>query len=303
MIEWTTHPLRTLLFAPGSEPRKLARVATFGADAVVMDLEDAVAETQKSAARVLIRDALDRRSSADAPSAAPRGTATFVRVNGPKTARMQEDLRSIICPALDGIVVPMVESTDTLAVVDQILAEEEAAAGMEVGRVRVLAQIETARGVASCQEVCDTAPARLLTIVFGSGDFSADIGVDLSREGAELAYARSRIVVAARAAGLLRPLDGPFFDLTDSDGLSADSARSRGLGFQGRVTVYPPQVQPINDAYSRLSKADLTQAQRIIDAFQRAEQDGLASIRVGGQFVDYPIYQRALDKLRLHPTA
>lgn len=290
-IDWTTQLLRTLLFAPGSEPRKLAKVATFGADAIVMDLEDAVAEAQKTAARGLIRDEL---------STARLQPATFVRVNGPKTGRMAEDLRSVVCPALDGIVVPMVESTATLALVEEILAEEERAAGMEVGSVAVLAQIETARGVAACQDICDTAPARLLTVVFGTGDFSTDIGVDLSPDGGELSYARSRIVVAARAAGLLRPLDGPYFELADDTGLMSDSIRSRALGFQGRVTVYPPQVQPINDAYSRLSDAELAQSRRIVDAFRHAEQGGHASIRVDGQFVDYPVHQRAVEKLRLH---
>lgn len=291
MVDWTTHMLRTLLFAPGSEPRKLAKVGTFGADAIVLDLEDAVAEAEKTAARKLAREAL--------PTYGNEAVA-FVRVNGHQTGRMADDLRSVVCQGLDGIVVPKVETAGTLALVDQILAEEEAAAPMEVGSVRLLALIETARGVASCQEICDTAPARLLTTVFGLGDFSTDIGVDLTSAGAELLYARSRIVVAARAAGLARPLDGPYFDLSDAEGLMADSARSRGLGFQGRVTVFPPQVAPINSAYSRLPDAEVERARRLVEAFERAERDGLASIRVDSQFVDYPVYQRAVEKLRLH---
>jgi citrate lyase subunit beta / citryl-CoA lyase len=291
VIDWTTQVLRALLFAPGSEPRKLAKVGSFGADAIVLDLEDAVAEEEKSTARTLVRDALATYSP---------HTPTLVRVNGPNTGRLVDDVRSVVCGELDGILLPKVEDCESLAVVDGILAEEERARGLEVGGIRLLALIETARGVASCDEILGSAPARLVTAVFGLGDFSTDIGVDLTPEGTELLYARSRIVVAARAAGLARPVDGPYFDLADTDGLLADSIRSRRLGFQGRVTVYPPQVEPTQRAYSWLPDDEVERARTVVDAFEQAEREGLASISVDGQFIDYPVYERAREKLRRH---
>lgn len=291
MIDWTTRLLRTLLFTPGSDPRKLAKVGSFGADAIVLDLEDAVAEEEKSMARALVRGAVPSYGT---------GQAVLVRVNGQQTGRMADDLRSTVRPGLDGVVVPKVEDAETLHNADRVLAEQEEAAGMDTGSIRVLALIETAKGVAACEDLCSRAPSRLHTTIFGLGDFSTDIGVDLTTGGLELLYARSRIVVAARAAGLARPIDGPYFDIADAEGLTADCVRSRQLGFQGRVTVYPPQVEPTHHAYSSLPEAEVEKARMIVDAFEAAESEGVASIRVEGQFVDYPVYHRAVEKLQLN---
>ena len=122
----------------------------------------------------------------------------------------------------------------------------------------------------------------------------------ITAEGSELLYARSRVVVAARAAGLRQPLDGPYLDLHNISGLVADCRRSRGLGFQGRVVIYPDHVAPTKEAYSALSAEEAESCRQIVSAFESAEASGLASIQVDGRFIDYPLYYRARHKLSLY---
>jgi citrate lyase subunit beta/citryl-CoA lyase len=288
-VDWEERPLRSLLFAPGNHPRKLEKVGTFGSDAIVLDLEDAVAEAEKEAARGTVRAALPTYTSR---------SAVFVRVNGPETGRMEDDARAVVCPDLDGIMVPKVERPETLPELDRLLGRLEREQGLPEGQVRLLGLIETALGLVRSEEIALAAPPRLLTLVFGLGDFSTDIGVDLTPDATELLYGRSRVVVAARAARLQPALDGPYLDLHNVDGLVADTLRSRQLGFQGRVVVYPPQVDHVQRVYADLPEEEAERARRIVQAFEEAEAAGSASIQVDGRFVDYPIYERARDKLR-----
>jgi citrate lyase subunit beta/citryl-CoA lyase len=285
-----TLPLRTLLFAPGNHPRKLEKVVTFGADVVVLDLEDAVADAEKTAARGLVRDALSRYGDE---------TTAVVRVNGETTGRLEDDMRSVACRSLSGIMVPKVEDPGTLDRVEEILLDVESGLGVDAGSLLLLVIVETAKGIVRCEEIAAAAPSRPVALVFGLGDFSVDIGVDLSREGDELLYARSRLVVAARAAELQAPIDGPYLRISDVEGLEEDCRHSRGLGFQGRVIIYPGQVEPAARAYSELSEEEEARCHAIVEAFEAAETSGSASIQVGGGFVDYPIYERAKRKLLL----
>jgi citrate lyase subunit beta/citryl-CoA lyase len=290
-VMWEEQPLRSLLFAPGNHPRKLEKVGSFGSDAIVLDLEDAVADAEKEGARGTVRAALE--------TYAPP-TAVFVRVNGSETGRMEGDVDAVVCGHLDGLMVPKVERPETLADLDRQLEDLERERGLPPAHVRLLALIETARGLVHCEQIALAAPARVLTLVFGLGDFSVDIGVDLTPDATEILYGRSRVVVAARAARLRPALDGPYLDLQNVDGLVADTRRSRQLGFQGRVVVYPPQVEHVQRTYSELSREEAERAQRVVDAFEEAESLGSASIQVDGRFVDYPIYERAREKLRLY---
>lgn len=283
--------LRTLLFVPGSDRDKLGKVGRFGSDAIVIDLEDAVAAEHKTEARELAREAVP--SYGDEP-------AVMVRVNGHAGGRMLDDIAAVVVPGLDAIMVPKVENRRELATAHAALTEAERAAGMAAGTVRLIPLIETPRGIARCESIAEAAPSRMLTLAFGSGDFTTELGVEPSADGLELDYARGRLVVAARAARLARPIDGPYLDLGDLEGLERDCERSRQLGYQGRVIVYPPQVTVAQRAYSAVSKAAVEQARRVVEAFEAAEARGVASIRVNGYFVDYPIYRLAQERLRLY---
>jgi citrate lyase subunit beta / citryl-CoA lyase len=290
MIDWTRLPLSTVLFAPGSEPRKLARLPTFGASAIVLDLEDAVAEDRKTEARAITAEAV-----AGYDVSAP----VLVRVNGETTGRMADDIEAVVVPGVDGVLIPKVESPELLVTVDRAIAAAERRHGLPEGSIGVFALIETGVGLSRCDQVLDGAP-RVVTAFLGLGDLTTDLGIDLSPDRSEVLYARSRIVVAARAAGLVKPIDGPYLDLGDEAGLVADTERSRRLGFQGRVIVYPPQVAPANRAYGLLAPEEAERLQRLIDAFEQAEREGIASLRHDGEFVDYPIYHRAKELMMRH---
>jgi citrate lyase subunit beta/citryl-CoA lyase len=288
VINWDEQLMRALLFVPGSDERKLARVGSFGADVIVIDLEDAVADEEKTAARVTTRAAMPTYGDQQ---------VVAVRVNGIETGRIEDDIAAVVCPELAAIMVPKLEDTDTLRVVDALLESAERAQGIGPGSVRVIAIVETPRGIVRCDEILEQAPSRTVTAVFGLGDFSVALGVDLTPEAAELAYARGRVVVATRAAGMVPPIDGPFLNLEDEQGLLHDSRRARSLGFQGKVAVYPPQVDTIQRAFSELGESEIAQTRRLVEVFEEAEARGVASIRVDGKFVDYPIYNLARQKL------
>jgi citrate lyase subunit beta/citryl-CoA lyase len=289
-VAWESQPLRSLLFAPGNHPRRLAKVGEFGSDAIVLDLEDAVADAEKIAAR----------DSARAAIPTYRDSVVVVRVNAVRTGLTEGDVDAVVCAELDCLLVPKVEDAETLPALGELVGRLECERGLDAGQIRILALIETAAGLVRCEEIALAAPERVVTLVFGLGDFSVDIGVDLTREATELLYARSRVVVAARAAGMPAPIDGPYLDIHDLEGLVENSLLSRRLGYQGRVAVYPAQVDPVQRAYSELSAEEVEQARRVVEAFEEAEAAGLASIQVDGRFIDYPLYHRARHRLRLH---
>lgn len=288
-LDWDQRVLRSVLFAPGNHPRKLEKVGSFGADVIALDLEDAVADAEKPAARKQVRAAL--------PTYDER-TIVSVRVNSADTGRLEEDLEAVVCEDVDCVMVPKVESVETLPWVDSLLGRLEKEHGLDEGSIRVLTLVETALGIVRADEIALGSPARVLTLIFGLGDFSNEIGVDLTADGAELLYARSRVIVAARAAQLRPALDGPYLDLRNYEGLLTDSQHSRQLGFEGRVVVYPPQVEHVHRAYSDLPPEEAEAARRVVEAFEEAEAEGSASIQVDGRFVDYPIYWREKRKLQ-----
>jgi citrate lyase subunit beta / citryl-CoA lyase len=282
------HGLRSLLFAPGNHPRKLAKVDTFGADGIVLDLEDSVADPEKDAARSMVRDALATLETE---------TIVCVRVNAYETGRLEGDLDAVVMPGLGAIMIPKVEDPSTLALIGRLVSQMEIERGIETESIRLLALVETARGLVRCEEMALAAPERLETLIFGSSDLSADVGIDVSSGSTELLYARTRIAVAARAGRLAAPIDGPFLGLNDAEGLAADTERSRRLGYQGRVVIYPPHVEIAQRIYSTLTEAECAHLRRVIEAFEASEQAGSASIQVDGQFVDYAIYRDALSRL------
>ena len=280
-------PLRTLLFAPGNRPRMLQKVGQCGADAVILDLEDAVPISEKEATRQAVREA------AGAIDACP----VYVRVNPlVATAEFSQpigeaDLAAVVRPGLAGIILPKVESPDDLRRADALLQELETQHGLASGSVDVIPIIETALAVQRAYDIA-AAGTRVKRLAFGAGDFTRDIGVAWSRRETESQYARSALVIASRAAGLEPPLDTVWVDLRDQRGLTRSARTAKQLGFQGKMAIHPSQVEPINTVFSP-SAAEIAFATRVVDAFTQAEADGLASIQLDGQFIDYPIVESA----------
>lgn len=280
---------RALLFAPANEARKVRRLPTFGADAVVLDLEDAVADSEAAAARAAAAAALA------APGLRDGAAVRCVRINSWSSGLGPVDLRGLPVGLLDAVVVPKVETAAELAEIDRELARAERLEGLEPGAVGLVCLVETARGIAGLPRICADLSARVARLVFGSGDFTAELGVTWRPMSPATVTARGLVVLHSRAAGLPPPFDGPYLDIHDLDGLRRDCDDSLAHGLTGRVCVYPAQVAVAQAVYA--DDADLDRARRLVDAFEVALGAGSASIQFEGVFVDYPIYEQARRKV------
>jgi len=267
---------RSFLFVPGDQEAKISKAASFGADALILDLEDAVAVDQKVAARRHVHQALADITEVD----------VFVRANPAGTPWHEDDIRSAVCVGLRGVVLPKPESARVVTDVDRRIREAELDAGLEPGTVELMVLIETAAGVLHAQEIAAAAP-RVAFVAFGAYDFARDLDLRLTSSGEELLVARMAVVMAARAAGLT-PVDTVFADLRDTVGFEQDCLRARNLGFAGKMAIHPNQVATIHLHFSP-TKKELNDARRVVEAFDRAEAEGLAAIAVDGKLVDYPI--------------
>ena len=281
------HPLRSLLFAPGNHPRKVEKVFQVGADVVILDLEDAVAITEKPATRATIVDALKKQR---------RGLG-YVRVNSLDTEFAWGDFAGVVGAWVDGIVLPKVETADQLQTADWLLAQLERENGMEIGSIDLLPIIETGLGLYNIEAIT-MAGTRVKRVSFGAGDFTRDMNLVWTGPEQELAYARSRIVLASRAAGIEPPIDSVFIDLKDREHLELSTQKALEFGFQGKLCIHPDQVNLVNDVFTP-DVAEVTRAKRIIAAFEEAEATGSASIQVDGYFVDYPIVEKARRVLEI----
>lgn len=280
---------RTFLFAPGNHPRRVEKALGLEADAVILDLEDAVAVSDKPAARKSVAEALRR----------PRRGRGYVRVNAPSTPFCYRDLVETLHDKVDGVFLPKVESAADLHAVDWLMAALERDQGIVEGSIDLVPMVETAAGVARVDRIVQArnlrpyrAPWRVKRVAFGAADFSFDAGLAPSLEEPELAGARNRVVLASRAAGMEAPLDSPWFHLRDMDGFRRALERSRRGGFQGRLCVHPDQVPVANEAFTP-SADEVARAERIDAAFREVEARGGAAVEVDGQMVDYPVVYRA----------
>ena len=288
---------RSFLFAPGNVPRRVEKALTLGADAVILDLEDSVAPSDKPAARKSVAEALMR----------PRKARGYVRVNAPSTPFCFRDLLETIHAKVDGVVVPKIESAADLHAVDWVMANLEREQGIAEGSIDLMPIVETAAGVQRADRILQARNLRpyqgawrVRRIAFGAGDYANDVGLSPTLDEAELADARSRLVLASRAAGMENPIDSPWFHFKEPEAFERALERSRRGGFQGRLCVHPDQVGPVNRAYMP-SEEEIARAERIVAAFKDAEARGAAAIQVDGQMVDYPVAYRAqalLDSVR-----
>lgn len=272
---------RTFLFAPGNHARRVEKALNLTADAVILDLEDAVAEKEKPTARQAVLSAATRQ----------RRTRLYVRVNAMHTEWGYADLVAMVAPDIDGIVLPKLESADEIKAVDWLLGALERQGGLPPGGIDLMPIVETATGYANIAGIAG-AGTRVKRLAFGAGDFTLDLDITWSRDELELLTYRSGFVAASRVAGLEAPIDTVWVDLQDRDGYQQSAARARALGFQGKFCIHPEQVPVANGIFGPTAEA-VAQAHRVIAAFAEAEAQGLASIQLDGRFIDYPIAHRA----------
>lgn len=265
---------RTFLFTPGNRPERLAKAAGLACDAVIFDLEDAVpmAAIEKEAARTAATEALSTLEF----GTRERG----VRINPLSGPYGRGDLLAVVAAPLDWVVLPKCEDAAQVTQVAQILQ----AAGCGAG---IIPMVETAKGLVNAEAIA--AAPRVAALFFGAHDFSVDIGAEL--DGQALLYARSRVVVAARAAGV-DPIDSPYAQIDDPVGLVQEAVQARRLGFAGKQVIHPSQIGPVNQAFTP-DPSQVAWAQRIVDTYSQAEAAGLGAVAAGGEMIDAPVVARA----------
>lgn len=282
--------LRSYLFAPGNDERLLEKVFAAGADAVVLDLEDAVPPAEKDRARERVARSLAARPAGAGPRA-------FVRINGVASGRWEEDLQAVVCPTLAGLRVPKAESAEDLARVAAALVRAEERARLAAGSVELVATIETARGVASAAEIA--AAPRMRNLTFGAADFASDVGAEPGEDETETLLARSRLVLASRLAGIDPPVASVFTRLADDEGLRRSTEAGRRLGFFGRSCIHPRQVRVVHEVFTPGPEA-VARARRIVEAFEKGVAASSGAVTTeDGQFVDLAVARRARALLAL----
>ncbi|MGZ8154627.1 MAG: HpcH/HpaI aldolase/citrate lyase family protein [Burkholderiales bacterium] len=270
---------RSLLFVPANRADMLAKAPSYGADALLFDLEDSVPVAEKAKARGLAREFIGRH----------KATSTiYVRVNALHTGMLQEDLDAIALDGLTAIRLSKAESAEAIHTVDALLTELERSRGLQQGTIGISPSLESAKGVWFAYEILSASP-RIRSVTAGTaqdGDLQTDLGYVWSAEGNEVLYVRSRILLAARAAGVEHVLDGSYANVRDPEGLRICCEAARKLGYRGKSAIHPNQIETVNRIFTP-SAEELDYYRRVVEAFDAALARGSAATTVDGKLVDY----------------
>ncbi|MGL5437188.1 MAG: HpcH/HpaI aldolase/citrate lyase family protein [Lachnospiraceae bacterium] len=281
--------LRSLLFLPGNNPNMLGNGDILGADGIIFDLEDAVAVDEKDAARILVRNCLRTVNRT--------GITTIIRINAPGDGTLwQEDLAELVTCQPDLILVPKVSRPEDVQAVSECLAALEREHDICEGQTGILALIETALGVEQAFLIAQADP-RIQGIFLGAEDLTADLQCVRTSEGTEIFYARNRVVLAARAAGVAA-IDTPFTDVNDEAGSRQDAVFAKSLGFSGKAAISPRHVKAINQVFSPTAE-EIAYAYEVLEAIEQAEAQGKGAISLYGKMIDKPIVLRARQVLSM----
>lgn len=279
---------RTVLFAPGDDQKKTGQVFTAGADAIVLDLEDAVTPERKNIAREIVREALPKPSP-PVPS--------FIRVNPVSSPYILKDLEMVVHLPVAGIMLAKAESGEEVRRVDWLLNLLEQDRKITPGRLVIIPFIESARGIERAEEIAGAA-TRVWCLAFGGNDYTMDIGVNYSQEGTELFYARCRLVTASRIAGIAPPLDTVNPNFKDIQALVKEVKQVKQLGFQGKLVIHPVQVNPVNEVFTP-TPDEIAWAKKVVDIFAQAQAKDAGVIQMEGKMVELPVVRRAQQILSL----
>ena len=283
---------RTMLFVPGNNPGMLRDAHIYGADSIMIDLEDSVSINEKDAARMLVYYALTNIDYGN--------TEVIVRVNPLNTPFGRDDYEAIVRAKPTAIRMPKTETAEDVEEADRVITEIEKTAGIKNGTVKIFAAIESAKGVLNAQKIA-VASKRLIGIALGAEDFVSDLKTNRSKEGIELLVARNMILFAARAAGL-DAIDTVFTDVNDEETFRNEVALIKQLGFDGKSIINPRQILIINEIFTP-TKEEIIKSKKIIEAMKEAEMKGSGVISLNGRMIDKPILDRALRILSLAEAA
>ncbi|SDE29717.1 HpcH/HpaI aldolase/citrate lyase family protein [Sporomusa acidovorans] len=275
---------RTLLFIPGNNSGMLQNAGILGADALIFDLEDAVAPQEKDAARLLVGQALRTIGYGRCEK--------IVRIN-PLDVSAEQDIRFIVPCHPDALMIPKVNTPEDIRQAATWLEQYEAP---DQKPVKLIALIETPLGIANCFPIA-SAHQRLVAMALGAEDYTASLGVQRTKEGREIFTARTTLVNAAAAAGI-QSIDTPFTDMLDEEGLVRDVAFARHIGFKGKLVINPRHIDAVHEGFSP-SAAEIMWAHRVVAVIKRAAEQGTGAVSLDGKMIDKPIVERAERVLQL----
>ena len=273
---------RSMLFVPGSNAAMISNTFIYKPDAIMFDLEDAVALKEKDSARILVAHALQHPLYQE--------IETVVRVNPLDSEFGLADLNAVVRAGVDVVRMPKTETAQDVIDMDREITEIEKVCGREVGSTKMLAAIESPLGITQANQIA-TASKRLIGIALGAEDYVRNLKTERSPEGIELLFARCSILQAARAAGI-QAFDTVYSNANNEEGFLAEAALIKQLGFDGKSLINPRQIELLHNLFAPTQK-DVDQARRIIDAAEEAKRNGLGVVSLNGKMIDAPIIDRA----------
>ncbi len=277
---------RTMLFLPGNNAGMLGNGDVLGSDSIILDLEDAVSPDQKDSARILVRNALRSLNY--------QGCEIIVRINDLETPYWEDDLEAIIPLSPDVIMPTKVSGAAYIKRLAAKMTEIEERHGMEIGRIKIIPLLETTLGIENAFEIALADP-RMAALYLGAEDYTADLRSKRTKEGTEIFYARTRLVNAARAAGI-DAYDTPWTDVDDMEGLRKDTLFAKSLGYTGKAVINPRHVNIVNEVFSP-SEAEIRYAQDVFAAIEEGKRLGKGAVSLRGKMIDKPIVERARQVL------
>lgn len=280
-----SNPLITL-YIPGTREDMILKSEKYEPDAIIIDLEDTVPMDLKAETRNQISDLIPKLFS-----------PPIIRINN-EPDLIEDDLKAVASNKINSILVPMAEDVDVIKNADRIVAKIENEQGLEPDSIKFILMMESVLGLMRCYDLA-TSVKRVESVAFGSaedGDLQRELGCGFSVEGTEMLYARSKVLLEARAAKLPYVLDGAFSAVKDLDAFRADCTLSRRLGYDGRTLIHPSQILVAREAYS-LPEEELAHYRKAVEEFEAAEKKGEAAVQVNGKLVDYAMYKQAKSVL------
>ncbi|WP_320937848.1 aldolase/citrate lyase family protein [Enterocloster lavalensis] len=288
-----THPdkkrlRRSMMFLNCQKPGLIKDPYIYGADSIMLDLEDAVAENQKDAARYSLFHALREIDY--------RGVERVVRINGLDTPHWREDIRVCVAGGADTIRIAKTERAQDVRVVEEAVTAAEEEFGIPVGRTLLMAAIESTRGVLNALEICESSE-RLFGIALSGGDYTKDLQTVISGTGVELAGARQHMIIAARAAGV-QCFDTVFTNLDDMEGFEREVRMIKMMGFDGKSLVNPRQIEIVHQIFTPTRK-EIIFAEKVVREIDEKKAQGIGVFTVDGKMIDIAFYDGAMRTLRL----
>ncbi len=289
-------PYRSLLYVPGNRAAWMEKAAGYGADCLILDLEDSVPDQEKVAARPLVKSAVAALKA--------RGQAAMVRINPFATGLTLDDLEGIMCPELAAVTVPKIETADDMRELDVLLTHLEQRMGIAAGTIETPLNCETAKGMRNVYDIATSCRrVKRVSLAAGpGGDAARAIGYQWSKEGMETLFIRSRTVLECRAAGIQYPTISSWWNIKDLEGLERDARWNRQLGFRGQTVMHPSHVPVVNRVFTP-SAEEIAYCEGLIQAMDEARKRGIAAVTYKGDMVDEAMVKTAHEIIELSRMA